>query len=59
MKCINPLKHNPQFEGKQHCNQCELDAKNEDEKICQCSEQIPRHAGVHPQTCELCGGTIE
>ena len=53
------MKHRPEFEGKKHCSQCELDAKNEDEKICQCSEQIPRHAGVHPQTCELCGGTIE
>tara|TARA_R110000737_G_scaffold220502_3_gene236211 strand:- start:221 stop:358 length:138 start_codon:yes stop_codon:yes gene_type:complete len=23
MKCVNPLKHNPQFEGKHHCKACE------------------------------------
>jgi hypothetical protein len=24
MKCINPMKHRPEFEGKKHCSQCEL-----------------------------------
>ena len=23
MKCIKPLKHNPQFEAKNHCKTCE------------------------------------
>ena len=28
-KCIKPLKHNPQFEGKIHCKQCEREASVE------------------------------
>jgi hypothetical protein len=30
MKCIKPLKHRPQFEGKHHCKQCQRD---HDEKL--------------------------
>ena len=26
MKCINPIKHRPQFEGKYHCKRCEAEA---------------------------------
>jgi len=26
MKCRKPLIHNPQFEGKHHCNHCEREA---------------------------------
>ena len=26
MKCIKPVVHNPQFEGKYHCKHCEADA---------------------------------
>ena len=29
MKCKKPLKHNPQFEGKINCKQCEREAKGE------------------------------
>ena len=29
MKCKKPLKHNPQFEGKQHCKLCEQEAKED------------------------------
>ncbi len=25
MKCIRPMKHRPEFEGKHHCKQCELE----------------------------------
>ena len=25
MKCLKPMVHNPQFEGKHHCTQCELE----------------------------------
>ena len=54
MKCVKPMKHRPEFEGKNHCNQCELDAQNLDEKYCEI-----RQAGVHPQTCVKCDGVIE
>lgn len=59
MKCVKPMKHRPEFEGKNHCNQCELDAQNLDEKYCECDESVIRHAGVHPQTCVKCDGVIE
>tara|TARA_R110000737_G_scaffold27857_2_gene46407 strand:- start:326 stop:451 length:126 start_codon:yes stop_codon:yes gene_type:complete len=26
MKCKNPIKHKPQFEGKHHCKHCEREA---------------------------------
>ena len=26
MKCIKPMIHSPQFEGKHHCKHCEADA---------------------------------
>ena len=25
MKCLKPLQHRPEFEGKHHCTQCELE----------------------------------
>tara|TARA_R110002012_G_scaffold307073_2_gene512352 strand:- start:162 stop:323 length:162 start_codon:yes stop_codon:yes gene_type:complete len=53
------MKHRPEFEGKNHCNQCELDAQNLDEKYCECDESVIRQAGVHPQTCVKCDGVIE
>ena len=59
MKCINPMKHRPEFEGKQHCIQCELEAQNVDEQVCQCEVSIPYHLGVHPQTCRKCRRIIE
>jgi hypothetical protein len=58
MKCINPMKHKPEFEGKKHCSQCELESQN-DEEFCQCDESIPYHLGVHPQTCRKCRRIIE
>jgi len=30
MKCIRPLKHNPQFEGRHHCKHCERELKEEE-----------------------------
>lgn len=30
MNCIRPLKHNPQFEGKHHCKDCERELKEEE-----------------------------
>jgi hypothetical protein len=59
VKCINPMKHRPEFEGKKHCSQCELEAQNVNEPLCECDESIPRHLGVHPHTCRKCGGIIE
>lgn len=29
-----------------------------DEQFCECDESIPRHAGVHPQSCSKCDGVI-
>jgi|GEM_PF-2937014 len=34
MKCIKPLTHIPQFEGKYHCNQCELEGMNMKCNVC-------------------------
>ena len=31
MKCIKPLAHNPQFEGKHACQHCIREAKEADE----------------------------
>jgi hypothetical protein len=30
MKCIKPLAHNPQFEGKHHCKHCERELQEEE-----------------------------
>ena len=30
VKCVKPLKHNPQFEGKHHCKHCERELKEEE-----------------------------
>mgnify|MGYP003627115139 FL=1 len=57
MKCINPMKHRPEFEGKNHCSQCELEAQ--DKEFCHCESPIPHHLGVHPQTCRKCRRIIE
>jgi len=54
MKCKKPMAHRPEFEGKIHCKQCELESK-----ICNCSEPTPHHVGVHPQSCRKCGRVIE
>ena len=53
------MKHRPEFEGKKHCSQCELEAQNVNEPLCECDESIPRHLGVHPHTCRKCGRMIE
>jgi hypothetical protein len=58
MKCINPMKHRPEFEGKKHCIQCELEAQDK-EGYCNCKPPIPHHLGVHPQTCRKCRRIIE
>jgi len=31
MKCIKPMKHRPEFEGKVHCKRCAKEAKVEAE----------------------------
>jgi len=31
MKCIKPLVHNPQFEGKHHCRHCAREAAEQAE----------------------------
>jgi len=33
MKCKKPLKHNPQFEGKINCKQCEREAKGDENNV--------------------------
>ncbi len=58
MKCIRPMKHKPEFEGKHHCSQCQCEAQDKEE-FCQCESPIPHHLGVHPQTCRKCKGIIE
>lgn len=30
MKCVKPLVHNPQFEGKHHCNHCARELREEE-----------------------------
>ena len=30
IKCMKPLVHNPQFEGKFHCKRCAEEIKNEE-----------------------------
>lgn len=41
MKCINPMKHRPQFEGKHHCKQCEAEAMMDflEERKCEGEEE--------------------
>ena len=34
IKCIRPMAHTPQFEGKSHCNQCELESMLMKCKVC-------------------------
>lgn len=31
MKCIKPMKHRPEFEGKHHCKLCEAEQVGEEE----------------------------
>ena len=56
IKCRKPMAHRPEFEGKHHCSQCELELQNE---LCKCSNPLPHHVGVHPQSCRKCGGIVE